>query len=145
MRTFSLLSSLLVSAVAVSANMSIECNPKHQAWDWNCQTLLDRWNFQDNTLYDPRNYKCAWSGMTHYIEIGCKLLVNDSCTLVVTYGGGDHASAVGYTGAQMKAFMQQALSQCPKNNMLNAALTGILRIEQGGLCLLNDANASSCG
>ncbi|KAI7866501.1 hypothetical protein BDF14DRAFT_1882471 [Spinellus fusiger] len=145
MRTFSLISTLLISAIAVTSGMQIKCNKNNLAWVWNCKSILDNWQLHDNTLYDPRYYKCEWSGMTTRLEIACKLLVVDSCTLVVTYGIGTHANDVGYTGAQMKEFVQQSLNQCSKDNLLNAAIRGGSRLSQGGLCLTHNAAASSCG
>jgi hypothetical protein len=123
----------------------ISCGNNHKAYVWNCQTLLDNWRLDDNKFYDPREYSCLWSGITKGGTIGCKLLENDSCTLVISYSiSQDGYSSAGYTGSELKKYVQDSINKCTSNNEVSSHMRYPDAGRSGILCLCNHGSASSC-
>ncbi|KAI7870682.1 hypothetical protein BDF14DRAFT_1772633 [Spinellus fusiger] len=125
-----------------SGAFAIQCFGDNKAWDWNCKTLLDNWTLDSRLTYSALDSACLWSGFTHHGAIACKLMVNDSCTLVIAANGKFPGSRIG--GDQIKTFVQNAISQCSSGNLLNAADGNAFGIKSQRLCLINNNNASSC-
>ncbi|KAI7872224.1 hypothetical protein BDF14DRAFT_1878038 [Spinellus fusiger] len=34
-----------------ASTYAVSCGKNHKAWVWNCQTILDNWSLDDNTVY----------------------------------------------------------------------------------------------
>ena len=135
--SLALIFSLFSSAVAV------KCGGNHKAYVWNCQTLLDNWTLDDNADYSADYAGCLWSGVTRVDSVACKLLENDSCTVVISVMTTNDYNYFGSrTGAEIKQFVQDAITQCTDGDEVSAhdgeATFG------AALCLCNQDSASSC-
>ena len=139
----------VMCSVAFSALDNIRCGDSHKAYVWNCQTLLDNWNLDDYTYYYVFQDHCIWKGMTKATSAACKLLENDSCTLVISTPGsmmldgitGNSEEVAQYPGFVLKEFVQQAINQCTDGD---SQINAVYSTDRGTLCLLNHGSADTC-
>ena len=126
---------LLALICSFAAAYNVNCGDNHKAYVWNCQTLLDNWTLDPNNEYGVYS-NCKWIGITRVGTTACKLLENDSCTVVIS-GTGNAA----YSGAEIRQFVQDSMNQCSGDDEVSAHYTDIAK---GSLCLCNHDTASSC-
>ena len=138
-----------ICSVAFSTLDDIRCGDSNKAYVWNCQTLLDNWYFDDYTYYYVFQDNCIWQGLTHGTSFACKLLENDSCTLVISTPGsmmldgitGDSEQVAKYPGFVLKEFVQQAINQCTDGD---SQVNAVYSTDRGTICLVNHENADTC-
>ena len=113
------------------------CIDDYKASAFDCQFFLDRWYFDDNATYNVYS-NCTWTAATRLPTTACKLLENDSCTLVIS-----GTRFTKYSGKDIKEFVQKALNNCNHDGQGSGQYIAD-DISKGALCLCNNANASSC-
>ena len=139
----------VMCSLVFSSLDNIQCGDSNKAWVWNCQTLLDNWSLDDYTYYYVFQDNCIWRGLTHGLSNACKILENDSCSLVISTPGsmmfdgitGNSEEVAKYPGFLLKEFVQQTIDQCTdENNQVNS----VYSTDRGTICLVNRDNADTC-
>ncbi|KAI7863399.1 hypothetical protein BDF14DRAFT_1745460 [Spinellus fusiger] len=123
----------------IASTYAISCGKNHLAWAWNCQTILDNWSLDDNTVYlASKSTVCVEKHQDKYLgSTVCSLIRNDSCALAIS--SSHLTTSKGQTGKELKQFVTDAIAQCTFNNMVSASQGNALNIFSQKMCL-SDAN-----
>ncbi|KAI7872222.1 hypothetical protein BDF14DRAFT_1878036 [Spinellus fusiger] len=128
----------------IASTYAFSCGKNHQAWVWNCQTILDNWSLDDNTVYSAiKSPECANKQHSKYFEsVVCTLLKDDSCALSIS--ASMITPANGHTGKELKQFVQNAISKCTYNNLVSASDGNAINFYSEKMCLSSINDVKSC-
>ena len=109
----------------VSQAGSFSCGADHEAWVWNCQSILDNWSLDDNTEYTDSNFsKCVTDEVgnqfIHDTVRTCNVAENDSCIVFISGTKNQGTFPPVAKGSDIKSFVQTAISKCASDDKLSA-------------------------
>ncbi|KAI7872223.1 hypothetical protein BDF14DRAFT_1917717 [Spinellus fusiger] len=128
----------------IASTYAVSCGKNHKAWVWNCQTILDNWSLNDNTVYfATKSTDCLFRQDDKYFgSIVCTLLKNDSCA--VSISASTITRSMGQTGKQLKQFVKDSISQCTSNNLVSATQGNAINFYSQKMCLSSINEINSC-